>query len=140
MPKVKVPDVKGNSRDQAISTLASLGLKVKVRDVFSKDTANTVIAQFPLPDAKVDKGSTVQINVSQGLQPLTVPNVIRPLYDSALGTLQGQGFAVGRQDVESSQPKDVVIDQKPSGGAASPAAARSRSTSRRGRSSRRSRT
>jgi serine/threonine-protein kinase len=116
-PQVKVPDVKGNSRDEAVSTLSSLGLKVKVRDVFSKETGNTVIAQFPLPDTKVDKGSTVQINVSKGLQPLTVPSVVGQLYDSAAGTLQGQGFAVARKDVDSSQPKDVVIDQKPSGGA-----------------------
>ena len=116
-PQVKVPDVKGNSRDQAVSTLSGLGLKVKVRDVFSTKTGNTVIAQFPLPDAKVDKGSTVQINVSKGLQPLNVPNVIGQLYDSALGTLQGQNFAVARRDVDSSQPKDVVIDQNPAGGA-----------------------
>ena len=31
--------------------------------------------------------------------------------------LQGAGFAVGRQDVDSSQPKDTVIDQDPRGGA-----------------------
>jgi serine/threonine-protein kinase len=116
LPKVKVPDVKGHSRDDAVGTLSALGLKVKVRDVFSKETGNTVIAQFPLPDATVDKGSTVQINVSKGLQPLTVPSVIGQLYDSAAGTLQGQNFAVARKDVESSQPKDVVIDQKPGGG------------------------
>ena len=115
-PQVKVPDVKGNSRDQAISTLSGLGLKVKIRDVFSKETGNTVIAQFPLPDAKVDKGSTVQINVSKGLQPLTVPDVRGQQYDNAAGTLQGEGFAVARRDVESVQPKDVVIDQKPAGG------------------------
>jgi serine/threonine-protein kinase len=117
LPKVEVPDVTGNSRDQANSTLSSLGLKVKVRPVFSQQPTDTVIAQFPLAHATVDKGSTVTINVSRGLQPLTVPSVIGQLYDSAAGTLQGQGFAVARKDVDSSQPKDVVIDQKPSGGA-----------------------
>jgi beta-lactam-binding protein with PASTA domain len=117
LPKVEVPDVKGNTRDQANSTLSLLGLKVKVRDVFSKEPGNTVIAQYPTAHTTVDKGSTVQINVSKGLQPLTVPSVIGQLYDSALGTLQGQNFAVARRDVDSSQPKDVVIDQKPSGGA-----------------------
>jgi serine/threonine protein kinase len=117
LPKVEVPDVKGNTRDQANSTLSSLGLKVKVRDVFSKEPGNTVIAQFPLPHATVVKGTTVQINVSKGLQPLTVPSVVGQPYDSAAGQLQGEGFAVARRDVDSSQPKDVVIDQQPKGGA-----------------------
>jgi serine/threonine-protein kinase len=116
LPKVEVPDVKGNTRDQANSTLSSLGLKVKVRPVFSTETADTVIAQFPTAHTTVDKGSTVTINVSKGLQPLTVPSVIGQLYDSAAGALQGQGFAVARKDVDSSQPKNVVIDQKPAGG------------------------
>ncbi len=116
-PKVEVPDVMGDSRDEAISTLSSLGLEFKVRDVFSKEDENTVIAQFPLPHAKVDKGTTVQINVSKGLQPLTVPSVVGQLYDNAAGQLQGRGFAVARRDVDSSQPKDIVIDQQPKGGA-----------------------
>ncbi len=115
-PQVEVPDVKGDSRDEAISTLSSLGLEVKPRDVFSKEDANTVIAQFPTAGTKVNKGSAVQINVSKGLQPLTVPNVVGQLYDSAAGQLQGEGFAVARRDVDSGQPKDVVIDQEPEGG------------------------
>jgi serine/threonine-protein kinase len=62
------------------------------------------------------QGTTVQINVSKGVQPLTVPNVVGQQYDSAAGQLQGQGFAVARRDVDSSQPKDTVIDQQPKGG------------------------
>jgi eukaryotic-like serine/threonine-protein kinase len=115
-PKVEVPDVKGKSRDDAIAAITEARLKYKVRDVFSKEDANTVIAQFPLPGRLVLQGSTVQINVSKGLQPLTVPNVVGQQYDSAAGQLQGQGFAVARRDVDSSQPKDTVIDQQPKGG------------------------
>src|SRR5207244_3638175 len=74
------------------------------------------IAQFPIAHATVDKGSTVHINVSKGLQPLTVPSVVGQVYDNALGTLQGQGFAVARHDVASVQPKDVVIAQQPKEG------------------------
>jgi beta-lactam-binding protein with PASTA domain/predicted Ser/Thr protein kinase len=116
-PKVEVPDVKGKSRDDAVGTLSSLGLDVKVMDVFSRKEANTVIAQDPAGGTTVDKGSTVHINVSKGLQPLTVPNVIGQLYDSAAGRLQGEGFAVARKDVASNQPKDTVINQEPEGGA-----------------------
>jgi eukaryotic-like serine/threonine-protein kinase len=87
-----------------------------VLQVFSKDEANTVVAQSPKGGLIVNQGSTVHINVSKGLEPLTVPNVVGQLYDNAAGQLQGVGFAVARRDVDSSQPKDTVIDQDPGGG------------------------
>jgi eukaryotic-like serine/threonine-protein kinase len=115
-PRVEVPDVVGESREEAVAALTEAKLKFKIRDVFSKEEENTVIAQFPLPARMVVQGTTVQINISKGVQPLTVPNVVGQQYDSAAGQLQGQGFAVARRDVDSSQPKDTVIDQQPKGG------------------------
>jgi eukaryotic-like serine/threonine-protein kinase len=115
-PRVEVPDVVGESREEAVAALTEAKLKFKIRDVFSKEEENTVIAQFPLPGRMVVQGTTVQINISKGVQPLTVPNVVGQQYDSAAGQLQGQGFAVARRDVDSSQPKDTVIDQQPKGG------------------------
>jgi serine/threonine-protein kinase len=115
-PKVEVPNVKGRSRDDAIAALVEAKLKPKVREVFNKAEPGTVIAQAPVGGEMVTQGTVVQINVSKGLQPLEVPNVIGQQYDSAAGQLQGQGFAVARRDVDSSQPKDTVIDQQPKGG------------------------
>jgi serine/threonine-protein kinase len=116
-PKVQVPNVMGKSRDDAIAALTEAKLKYKVLTVFSKEEADTVVAQEPTGGRTVTQGSTVHINVSKGLEPLTVPNVVGQLYDNAAGQLQGVGFAVARRDVESSQPKDTVIDQEPGGGA-----------------------
>lgn len=45
-----------------------------------------------------------------------VPNVRGQRYDSAAGQLAGAGFAVARRNVDSSQPKDTVVDQDPRGG------------------------
>jgi eukaryotic-like serine/threonine-protein kinase len=115
-PRVEVPDVVGESRDDAIAALTEAKLKPKVREVFNKAEPGTVIAQAPTAGETVVQGTTVQINVSKGVQPLTVPNVIGQQYDSAAGQLQGQGFAVARRDVDSSQPVDTVIDQQPKGG------------------------
>jgi beta-lactam-binding protein with PASTA domain/predicted Ser/Thr protein kinase len=114
--KVKVPDVMGKSRDDAIAALTAAKLKFKVLSVFSKEDPDTVVAQSPVGGKVVNQGSLVHINVSKGLEPLDIPNVVGQLYDSAAGQLQGQGFAVARRDVESSQPKDTVIDQQPKGG------------------------
>jgi serine/threonine-protein kinase len=115
-PKVEVPNVKGRSRDDAIAAIVAAKLKHKVREVFNTADPGTVIAQAPAGGELVNEGSTVQINVSKGLEPLTVPNVIGQQYDNAAGQLQGRGFAVARRDVDSSQPKDTVIDQQPKGG------------------------
>jgi eukaryotic-like serine/threonine-protein kinase len=115
-PRVEVPNVKGKSRDDAIAALVEAKLKPKVREVFNKAEPNTVIAQAPAGGEMVTQGTVVQINVSKGLQPLTVPSVIGQQYDNAAGQLQGRGFAVARRDVDSSQPKDTVIDQQPKGG------------------------
>jgi eukaryotic-like serine/threonine-protein kinase len=114
--KVKVPNVMGKSSDDAVAALTSAKLKFKVLNVFSKEDADTVVAQSPAGGTTVDQGSVVHINISKGLEPIDIPNVIGQLYDSAAGQLQGQGFAVARRDVESSQPKDTVIDQEPKGG------------------------
>jgi eukaryotic-like serine/threonine-protein kinase len=116
-PKVEVPNVMGKSRDDAIAALTDAKLKFKVLQVFSKKDPNTVVAQSPTGGHIVTQGSIVHINVSKGLEPLTVPNVVGQLYDNAAGQLQGVGFAVARRDVESSQPKDTVIDQDPGSGA-----------------------
>jgi serine/threonine-protein kinase len=115
-PRVAVPNVVGRSRDDAIAALTEAKLKPKVREVFNKAEPGRVVAQAPTGGENVLQGSTVQINVSKGVQPLTVPNVIGQQYDSAAGQLQGQGFAVARRDVDSSQPVDTVIDQQPKGG------------------------
>jgi serine/threonine-protein kinase len=114
--KVKVPDVMGKSSDDAVAALTAAKLKFKVLNVFSKEDADTVVAQSPVGGKVVNQGSIVHINVSKGLQPIDIPNVVGQLYDSAAGSLQGAGFAVARRDVDSSQPKDTVIDQQPKGG------------------------
>jgi serine/threonine-protein kinase len=114
--KVKVPDVMGKSSDDAVAALTAAKLKFKVLNVFSKEDADTVVAQSPVGGKVVNQGSIVHINVSKGLQPIAIPNVVGQLYDSAAGSLQGAGFAVARRDVDSSQPKDTVIDQQPKGG------------------------
>jgi serine/threonine-protein kinase len=115
-PKVKVPDVMGKSNNDAIAAITDAKLKFRVLQVFSKEDAGTVVAQDPRGGRIVNQGSIVHINVSKGLQPLQVPDVRGQLFDNAAGQLQGAGFAVARRDVDSSQPKDTVIDQDPRGG------------------------
>ena len=66
-------------------------------------------------------GTLVHVNVAKGPTQVGVPLVVGEQFDQAAAQLQGQGFAVARKDVESSQPKGTVISQSPAGGVAAPA-------------------
>jgi eukaryotic-like serine/threonine-protein kinase len=113
--KVKVPDVVGERRDDAVEALTNAGLDPKVVEVPSDRGAGTVTAQDPRSGTVIVEGSTVRINVSTGPKPVAVPSVVGLLYDQAASQLQGAGFAVARRDVDNDQPKDVVVGQDPNG-------------------------
>jgi serine/threonine-protein kinase len=64
--RVEVPDVVGQSRDDAQATLEDAGFKVKVVEQESPDpaVADTVLRQSPPGGGREDKGSTVTIYVA----------------------------------------------------------------------------
>ncbi|MFN2467365.1 MAG: Stk1 family PASTA domain-containing Ser/Thr kinase [Gaiellaceae bacterium] len=118
--RVRVPDVRGSSATDAVAALKDVGLEYKIFYLNSDAEEGTVTGQDPGPGEVVVKGSSVRINVSKGPEPVTVPSVIRLPYDEALGQLQGQGFAVAREDVESDEPEGTVIAQQPEGNTLAP--------------------
>ena len=64
--QVVMPDLAGQTLENAISTLNRLGLYLEVReemDAFEFDQDGTIFSQSPLADTKVDKGSTVWVIV-----------------------------------------------------------------------------
>ncbi len=119
-PEVTVPDVTGDSVEDAVSKLADARLKARVVRVDSNEDVGTVLDQSPREGASVDEGSKVRLRVSKGPQPLGVPSVVGSSFDSANSTLQAAGFAVRRHDVESTQPKNTVVNQSPGAGTLQP--------------------
>src|SRR5207248_3289706 len=95
------------------ATLTRDGLKADVHRINSDKPTDTVTGQFPKSGTRVLKGEKVRINVSQGPKPIAVQPVVGQPYDSAAAILQGQGFAVARHDVESNEPKGVVVQMDP---------------------------
>ena len=116
-PRVKVPDVLGKTSTEALTILTAAGLSPKPHPIFSDKPADTVVAQEPLKGRSVLKGSTVYINVSKGLEQLSVPDVRGQPIEVARGMLLGAGFVVNRQDVFSDQPVKTVVSQDPAAGA-----------------------
>ena len=115
-PKTRVPDVVGQSRDDAVAALTAAGLEANVVSVNSLEPIDTVTATAPKAGTELVQGSTVRVNVSKGPRPITVPNVIGSSYESAESQLQGLGFAVAREDVEDEAAEGVVVGQNPAAG------------------------
>jgi serine/threonine-protein kinase len=115
-PKVQVPDVRGRSVTDAVTALAQLGLNPRVVRIFSPQQPDTVTGQFPSPGDKVVKGTSVRINVSRGAKPVPVPDVTGQPYANAKSALEGQGFVVTRNDIQSDQAQGVVVSQDPPAG------------------------
>jgi beta-lactam-binding protein with PASTA domain/predicted Ser/Thr protein kinase len=119
-PTAEVPDVVGQTRDDAVASLAREGFEANVVPIFSDKQEGTVTAQDPQAGEEREVGTRVRINVSQGEEPLTVPSVIGQPYESAASALQGAGFRVARRPVDSDEPANTVVDQQPAAGATGP--------------------
>ena len=112
-PKTTVPNEVGKASLDAVQDLNSANLKASVHQVPSNQPADTVLAQDPPAGKKVKQGTVVRINVSKGPQPITVPDVTGLPFDQAASQLQGLGFSVARNDVQSDQPANTVVAESP---------------------------
>ena len=121
IPKVPVPEVRGQPVTSAVQTLTAAGLNPKITYIFSAQPSNTVTGQFPAPKDMVDKGTDVRINVSKGAKPVAVPDVTGQPYANAASALKGQGFAVARVDIPSDQASGLVVQEDPPPGQSVPA-------------------
>ena len=113
-----VPSVVGQSLSQASSTLHSAGFNVNPTYVDSSAPQNQVIHQNPAPGTAVPKGSTVDLQVSNGPPAVQVPDVVADSSQLAAQTLANAGFTVSRQYQSVSDPTqdNIVQAQSPSGG------------------------
>jgi eukaryotic-like serine/threonine-protein kinase len=110
---VRVPDVVGQSRSNATSTLQGAGFRVNVIEEFS-DTVSVdrVISQSPEGGVSLDAGATVTIRVSKGRDEVTVPDVIELSESQARSDLRAAGLEV-QVNYQVSPDDDVVLTQDP---------------------------
>jgi serine/threonine-protein kinase len=116
--QVNVPSVVGQSLSQAISTLHAAGLNDNPTLVDSSAPQNQVIHQNPAQGTSVSKGSTVDLQVSNGPPQVQVPDVVADSSQLAAQTLENAGFQVSQQYQSVSDPSqdNIVQEQSPSGG------------------------
>ncbi|NLU68660.1 Stk1 family PASTA domain-containing Ser/Thr kinase [Streptomyces sp. HNM0574] len=114
---VEVPQLAGQSFDQAEVLAKNGGFKVtKGGREFCEQPKGKVCSTDPPKGSKVERDSTVELNLSKGPAPVDVPDVKGKPVEKAQEELTNAGFRFKTQQAESDQDPGTVINQSPGGG------------------------
>ncbi|HOK90347.1 MAG TPA: PASTA domain-containing protein, partial [Candidatus Hydrogenedentes bacterium] len=117
---VAVPDVSGLTQADATASLASAGLATGsvTSQCSSTVPAGSVISQSPAANTRVTPGSAVNLVVSTGPCPVTVPALAGISRADAIAAILAAGLAVGDvgEQCDSTAAADAVISQSPAAG------------------------
>jgi serine/threonine-protein kinase len=120
---VAMPTVTGMPEAQAHERLAADAFAVVRHESYSDTVpAGVVVAQLPAPDAPVEQAAEVIINVSRGVEPVTVPDLAGLDRDEAEERLaQARLQASFERAYSDEQPEvDQVLSQSAAAGSALP--------------------
>lgn len=115
-----IPDVRGDPVDAAVDELRDAGLEPQVTEAFSEEVeAGRVIATEPGPGADVLVGDEVTVIVSQGREPIEVPDVVGEGRQDAEAILEEAELRAEVVDevYSDTAPAGTVVSQDPDGGA-----------------------
>ncbi len=114
---VEVPTVINLDKEQAFNELERRGLKANILSSEQSDEyeKGKVMSQDPTPNSKANRGSTVNLVISEGRE-VEVPDLKNMTISQAEETLKEKGLKLGRTNSSSSDEveKDLIINQNPS--------------------------
>jgi beta-lactam-binding protein with PASTA domain/predicted Ser/Thr protein kinase len=111
--QVEVPDVTGDTEDDARSAIEGAGLRVgEITREASDEAPGTVLEQSPGAGETVDEGAAVDLTVAQATP---IPDVVDMTEDEATTALEDAGFEVRvrEQEVTDAAEDGVVLEQSP---------------------------
>ncbi|HVA36430.1 MAG TPA: Stk1 family PASTA domain-containing Ser/Thr kinase [Candidatus Dormibacteraeota bacterium] len=114
-----VPSVVGMTVGDAQNALSSAGFSLNVLSRQASDAipADTIISQDPGPRAKAQKGAVINVVVSTGAPPASVPNLVGGTLDQAQSALQQAGLqSTVQYSIQQSSPAGSVVGQQPGPG------------------------
>ncbi|WP_067696664.1 Stk1 family PASTA domain-containing Ser/Thr kinase [Nocardia jejuensis] len=115
--QVTVPDLSNKNSALAQRDLEKLGFSVAVQEKpDGKVAVGNVIATQPLGQSRVDKGSTVTLQVSTGPSQVPVPRLAGLTQQQAEQQLNSQGLRLNpdvKREASSTEDKDKVTNQIP---------------------------
>jgi serine/threonine-protein kinase len=116
-PQVPVPDLKGQTSDEASRLLNQAKLKPSPTQFNDPNCQqNTVTDQTPAANTKVDEGTTVSYKICLGPGQTSVPQLIGLNRQAAEQALAANNLVGKFTDVNSDQPAGTVVDSDPKPG------------------------
>ena len=113
---VAIPRLAGRKAASAQADLERLGLQVTVDERFSKRVdAGDVISTRPKAGTEVTVGSAIQLNVSKGPPPVTVPNLVDLRRTQAIAALEKIGLKAKVVRSGNTRLDRVISQESPAG-------------------------
>ncbi len=121
-PALDVPDVTGDSLDDARAELEEAGFEVEVasEEINSEFDKGQVAAQSPEEGTQLGEGDTVTLTLSKGPEMVEVPDVVGDSVGDAKDALEAAGFDVDEDRGLLGLFGDTVKSQSVSGGDKAP--------------------
>ncbi|WP_112276113.1 Stk1 family PASTA domain-containing Ser/Thr kinase [Lentzea terrae] len=116
-----VPDLKGKSPQEAQAIIdkdpGGFKLQQSAESVEVDDTKlqGKVATQNPESGLKLKKGGTINIQLGKAPDKQNVPNVVGDDEGDARQTIEGSGFKVNIEQIDSIKPAGQVVSQNPTG-------------------------
>lgn len=117
--QVQVPQLTGKTQQQAAQALSALGLQLDgsvARAPSTPETLDKVVEQNPSSGVAITVGSSIRITLGTGPAQVRVPDVVGQQVTVAQPNVEGAGFKVEIENIDSSQPVGEVVSTNPSGG------------------------
>ena len=113
-----VPQVAGQTQEEAEQALQEAGFEPKVARAYSDDVRNgRVIETSPAEGSTIERGSTVTLRVSRGPEQIEVPDVTGETEENARSAIENAGLRVGEVTEEASDAETgTVTAQSPKAG------------------------
>lgn len=116
--RVEMPDVLGQTADEATSELEKVGLEaVVVNEESDQQEPGRVFGQDPPAGNLVDVGAEVRIKVAAEAEKVKVPNFVGKNIDDARDLAEAAGLTLTtKEQPDAKVPADQVISQNPAPG------------------------
>jgi serine/threonine-protein kinase len=115
LPSVGLRDVRAYTLADATKDLQFDKFTVKVSRRFDQSAKDTVIGEVPAPGSQVRQGSPILLTVSDGPQPIKVPNLTGMKIDDARKLAGRLGFTINVVETAPSDtiPPNTIASQDP---------------------------
>lgn len=117
--QVPIPRLTGLSQEEAAQKLSDVGLQLNPdvrREPSSTQDKDKVIGQDPSPGIEMDAGSQITLTLGSGPEQVRVLDVVGQSIDVAQPNLEGAGFEIVIEQVQSTRPRGEVLATDPAGG------------------------